>query len=248
MKRERVNLENQKETRKKATNGRQKIKVSRNGPYIVTGKPRLIEQIITPNAEGDPYRWQVGKEYQLPEKCALCRCGQSSNKPFCDQTHLKLHFDGTETAGEEPYLKQVKIIDGSELRLTDVEDLCASARFCHRGGGIWTLVPKSDSVDAKQLVIQESYDCPSGRLVVYGKKSKKALEPKLEQSLGLIEDPQMGVSGPIWVRGGMPVESASGKMYTVRNRVTLCRCGKSSNKPFCDSSHYPEEHEHEGNL
>jgi hypothetical protein len=84
--------------------------------------------------------------------------------------------------------------------------------------------------------------------VVHGKKSKKVLEPKLEQSLGLIEDPQMGVSGPIWVRGGMPVESISGKMYKVRNRVTLCRCGKSSNKPFCDSSHYPEEHEHDGNL
>jgi CDGSH-type Zn-finger protein len=69
----------------------------------------------------------------------------------------------------------------------------------------------------------------------------------LEQSLGLIEDPQMDVSGPIWVRGCMPIESVSGKMYTVRNRVTLCRCGKSENKPFCDSSHYPEEHEHDGN-
>jgi hypothetical protein len=160
---------------------------------------------------------------------------------------LKVHFDGTETAGKEQYLRQVKVIDGPELRLTDVEDLCASARFCHRGGGIWTLVPKSDSVDAKQLVIQESHDCPSGRLVVYGKKSKKALERKLEQSLGLIEDPQMDVSGPIWVRGCMPIESVSGKMYTVRNRVTLCRCGKSENKPFCDSSHYPEEHEHDGN-
>jgi len=240
-------MENQKEIRNKATNGRQKIKVSRNGPYLVSGKPRLTEQIIIPNAEGDPHQWQIGKEYQLQEKCALCRCGQSRNKPFCDGTHLKANFDGTETAGQEPYLEQAKTIDGPELRLTDVEDLCASARFCHRGGGIWTLTPKSDSIDAKQLVIQESCDCPSGRLVVWNKKTKKALEPNLEQSIGLIEDPQMGVSGPIWVRGCIPVESADGKLYTVRNRVTLCRCGKSSNKPFCDSSHYPEEHEHEGN-
>ncbi|MHB8164175.1 MAG: CDGSH iron-sulfur domain-containing protein [Methanoregula sp.] len=30
---------------------------------------------------------------------------------------------------------------------------------------------------------------------------------------------------------------ADGKPYTVRNRVTLCRCGKSGNKPFCDGSH-----------
>jgi CDGSH-type Zn-finger protein len=160
---------------------------------------------------------------------------------------VKVNFHGTETAGQEPYLKQAKTFEGPELRLTDVEDLCASARFCHRGGGIWNLMPKSDNIDTKHLVIQESYDCPSGRLVVWNKKTKKTLGPKLEQSIGVIEDPQMGISGPIWVRGCIPVESADGKLYTVRNRVTLCRCGKSSNKPFCDSSHYPEEHEHEGN-
>jgi CDGSH-type Zn-finger protein len=49
------------------------------------------------------------------------------------------------------------------------------------------------------------------------------------------------VSGPIWVRGGISVYSGQGMLYEVRNRVTLCRCGKSTNKPFCDSSHYPEE-------
>jgi hypothetical protein len=76
--------------------------------------------------------------------------------------------------------------------------------------------------------------------MVWGKKTKKTIEPEFEKSIGLIEDPAVGVSGPIWVRGGIPVESADGKTYKVRNRVTLCRCGKSSNKPFCDSSHYPE--------
>jgi hypothetical protein len=43
--------------------------------------------------------------------------------------------------------------------------------------------------------------------------------------------------GLLWVRGGIPVVSADGKPYTVRNRLTLCRCGKSRNKPFCDGSH-----------
>ncbi|HUS98844.1 MAG TPA: CDGSH iron-sulfur domain-containing protein [Candidatus Thermoplasmatota archaeon] len=51
----------------------------------------------------------------------------------------------------------------------------------------------------------------------------------------------MGVSGPIWIRGGIPIESANGSPYIKRNRITLCRCGKSKNKPFCDSSHYPDE-------
>jgi CDGSH-type Zn-finger protein len=39
------------------------------------------------------------------------------------------------------------------------------------------------------------------------------------------------------VRGGIPIESANGKTYAVRNRVTLCRCGQSANKPLCDGSH-----------
>jgi hypothetical protein len=75
--------------------------------------------------------------------------------------------------------------------------------------------------------------------VVWDKKTGKAIEPEFERSIGLVEDPKIGISGPIWVRGGIPVESADGNIYEIRNRVTLCRCGKSSNKPFCDSSYYP---------
>jgi hypothetical protein len=95
-------------------------------------------------------------------------------------------------------------------------------------------------MEAKRIAIEEARDCPSGRLVVWDKKTDKPVEPEFERSVGLVEDPQVGVSGPIWVRGGIPAESADGKTYEIRNRVTLCRCGKSSNKPFCDSSHYPE--------
>jgi CDGSH-type Zn-finger protein len=52
-----------------------------------------------------------------------------------------------------------------------------------------------------------------------------------------VEDPAEGVSGPLWLRGGIPVFAADGFAYEVRNRVTLCRCGASKNKPFCDGSH-----------
>ena len=55
---------------------------------------------------------------------------------------------------------------------------------------------------------------------------------------GVIEDPAERVSGPLWVRGGIPVIAADGFAYEVRNRVTLCRCGASANKPFCDGSHF----------
>jgi len=155
------------------------IKVCKNGPYIVSGKLPISEQIIIVNKEGVPVEWRSGKKYPLQEKCGLCRCGESKNKPFCDGTHTKIGFDGTEVASSEPYVKQAKIIQGPTLKLTDVVDLCASARFCHRAGEIWNLIPKSDGLDAKRVAIEEAGDCPSGRLVVWDKKTGMAIEPKL---------------------------------------------------------------------
>ena len=229
--------------KKENANGTQKdvlkIKVSKNGPYLISGGIPILKQIITLDSEGTPIEWRAGTEYPS-QKCALCRCGQSKNKPFCDGKHMKVGFDGTETASQESYLNQPEEINGPAIKLIDIQELCASARFCHRAGGIWNLVPQSGDPETRRIVLEEAGDCPSGRLMVWGKKTKKIIEPEFEKSIGLIEDPAVGVSGPIWVRGGIPVESADGKTYKVRNRVTLCRCGKSSNKPFCDSSHYPE--------
>jgi CDGSH-type Zn-finger protein len=236
------------ETKNEVTDGKYKIRVGKNGPYLVSGGIPLVKQTILADMEGTANEWLTGSKYLSQGNCALCRCGQSKNKPFCDGTHVKVNFDGTETANREPYLSYAKEIDGPELKLTDAEELCASARFCHRAGGIWNLIPQSSNPDARRIAVEEARDCPSGRLVVWNKENGKPIEPKLEKSIGLIEDPQMGVSGPIWVRGGIPVESADGKTYEIRNRVTLCRCGKSTTKPFCDSSHYPEEHEHGGNV
>jgi len=88
----------------------------------------------------------------------------------------------------------------------------------------------------KRIAIEEAGNCPSGRLVIWDKK-EKAIEPEFEPSIVLVEDPQEDMSGPIWVRAGIPVESADGSTYEIRNRVALCRCGKSSNKPFCDGGH-----------
>ncbi len=150
------------------------IKVTKNGPYIVNGKVPLSDQIIVVNENGIPTEWQTGKKYPSQEKCGLCRCGATKNKPFCDGTHVKIGFDGTETANTEPYLNQAKVIEGPELKLTDAEDLCASARFCHKSGDIWDLIPKSDNAVAKDAAIDEACNCPSGRLVVWDKKDRKA--------------------------------------------------------------------------
>jgi CDGSH-type Zn-finger protein len=216
------------------------IKVSKNGPYLVSGGVPLLEKIIKYDSKWDTCEWQDGKTYPRQETYALCRCGQSHNKPFCDGTHLKVKFDGTETASHTIYRDQAVLIDGPGLKLTDAKILCASARFCHRAGGIWNIIHTSNNPGDKKIAIEEAADCPSGRLVVYDKETEKSLEPTLEPSIALIEDPSMNVSGPLWIRGSIPITSSDDTSYEIRNRVTLCRCGKSHNKPFCDSSHWPE--------
>ncbi len=214
-----------------------KITVSSNGPYIITGSVPLMVMEICNDDEGNCRTWRKVKEFPMQEQYALCRCGHSKTKPFCDGTHVKIHFNGTETAGDESYLRHPRIIQGPDLELADYEGLCAHARFCMRAGGIWNLTKQSDIPDARDTAIEEACNCPSGRLVIKDRKTGETVEPVLEKSIVIIEYPARGEQGPLWVRGAIPVESADGKLYTVRNRVALCRCGKSRNKPFCDGSH-----------
>jgi len=214
-----------------------KITVTKNGPYIVTGGVPLTTEEIRDDDEGYCHTWRQVKKYPLQEEYALCRCGHSKNKPFCDGTHTEIHFDGTEAGDRAPYREGAEIIRGPALTLADNRHLCAHARFCLRAGGIWNLVGQSGDPAARDLAIEQAGNCPSGRLVVHDNATGKPIEPELERSIAIIEYPPRGEHGPLWVRGGIPVISADGEPYEIRNRVALCRCGRSRNKPFCDGSH-----------
>ena len=213
-----------------------KIVVSENGPYLVQGSIPLSVMTITQNEDGESWEWTEGRRLKTSPKYKLCRCGHSKHKPFCDDTHKTVAFDGEETASRRPFMRQAETYHGPVLTLQDSEDLCAYARFCHAGGKIWSLVEKSDPV-AIELVIREANHCPSGRLVVQDNKTQKDIEHDLSPSIGIVEDPAMKCSGPLWVRGRVTIESENGIPYETRNRVTLCRCGASANKPFCNGSH-----------
>ncbi len=214
-----------------------RVVISKDGPYRVSGEIPLSRQTIVTDEEGGSETWQEGKTFPAQETYALCRCGQSKKKPFCDGTHTQIKFDGTETASREPYLKQARLLDGPVLALTDAESLCAFGRFCDPHGKVWNQVARSDEPRIRASFVRQVENCPAGRLVAWDKAAGKPLEPKLPVSIGLIEDPAQQCSGPLWLRGGIAVVAADGFAYEVRNRVTLCRCGQSSNKPFCDGTH-----------
>ena len=186
-----------------------KITVSKNGPYIVAGGVPIITSEICNDDEGYCRTWREVKRYPVQEKYALCRCGQSKNKPFCDGTHAKIHFDGTEAGDRVPFDKAAGVIRGPALTLADNQHLCVHARFCMRAGGIWNLVELSDDQEAKYTAIEEACNCPSGRLVITDNESGKTIEPEFEKSIIVIEYPRQEVSTG---RYGCAEESRSNRL------------------------------------
>lgn len=218
-----------------------RIKVGEDGPYTVTGNVPLVRMEIVVNEAGESVGWREIERLEPGDRYLLCRCGRSANKPFCDFTHASEGFDGTETAGHGEYAEQSISIDGPGVLLRDARQLCAEARFCDRGGGLWNLVGQCADAETRALAEEEAALCPSGRYTLCDEVTGHAHEPDFDPAIVLVEDPQLGVSGPLFVRGGIPIVDSHGEPYEIRNRVTLCRCGESKNKPFCDGSHIGAE-------
>jgi Uncharacterized conserved protein len=220
-----------------------KIKVLKDGPYEVSGNVPLNQLRFVPDRHKASVKYEEVRRFAEQETYYLCRCGKSKNKPFCDGSHFE-GFDGTETAGHRNYEEMTEFIEGKHIDLMDAVKLCAVARFCDTYGTTWDLVTDGAAPETAEIVIQQCNDCPSGRLTAVTKDGKK-IEPELPQEISILEDPAGKVHGPIWVKGGIPVEDEYGKTYQIRNRVTLCRCGKSQNKPFCDAQHMQNKGETE---
>lgn len=210
-----------------------KIKVSKDGPYLVSGKIPVNQQQTVFDSEGFPLKNEVVKNLSSDQKTALCRCGGSKNKPFCDGTHQRNHFDGTENPNNlETNSDDIEIFEGPNLTLKDTPHLCVGAGFCHRASGVWNLTENSDNPKAKKIAVEECRCCPSGRLVALDPKTNKPLEEKSNPSINV--DP----NGPLNTVGDITLESADGETYPPQPKKSLCRCGKSQNKPFCDGSHF----------
>lgn len=211
-----------------------KIKIITNGPYVVTGNVPLSEKIIMP--KGKEYELIDGQKFPQYEEYSLCRCGKSKTPPFCDGSHLKSNFAGTETASRAKYEDRAELFEGPGLDLLD-DNRCAFGRFCHSDKGkVWELIENTDKEGYREKAIKASSECPAGRLTAVDKTGKE-IEPEYEPSIEILQDPEQGASAGLFVKGRIPIESADGHLYEIRNRVSLCRCGKSRNKPFCDATH-----------
>lgn len=217
-----------------STEKNMKIKIIKNGPYLVTGNVPIKEMIIKP--VNKHYEYKEGKELPQSESYAICRCGNTKTPPFCDGTHKNIEFDGKETAVNNKYAERAEVFEGKTIDLMD-DHRCALARFCHtERGSTWQLIKRSQDDEDRELAIRSANECPSGRLTIIDKNGEK-IEDEYEPSIEILQDPEKNVSSAVYVKGGIEIESADGSIYKVQNRYTLCRCGKSKNKPFCDGTH-----------
>lgn len=218
-----------------------RIFVSKNGPYVVSGGIPLVRKSQVVSEYGEPLTWRVDEVIETDEEYYLCRCGQSKNKPFCDGSHRKVKFDGTEKADTNTVQERLVIYEGGTGIVVKRDySVCMSSGFCgNRITNIQKMVSNSNDTQVRALIMAMISNCPSGSYTYSLEPDSEDIEVDLPQQVAITAEitSKGKIAGPIWVTGYIPVERSDGLPFEIRNRVTLCRCGKSEIMPLCDGTH-----------
>ena len=208
------------------------IVVTAQGPYLVEGGVPLRRRRPVSSVLGEPVAWETTGEVPAEESYALCRCGGSQNKPFCDGTHATRDWDGAEQPPAAPYDERAREYPGEGVTVQDVRGICAHAGFCaNKVTNVWKMAAATADSDLRNDMLAMIDRCPSGALQYRLADESAPHEADLSPTVNLVQD------GPLWVTGGVQVTRADGTVIETRARLTLCRCAASANKPFCDGSH-----------
>ena len=203
-------------------NERFTIECKPNGPYLVRDLKHLKD-------------WQ-GHRIDSKPVMALCRCGGSANKPFCDGTHQKNGFSGAKLA--ERGTDQRQSYEGKNITIHDNRSICAHAGHCTEGLAAVFKYGSEPWIDASsaaaEAIIETIRRCPSGALS-YTLEGIQGEEQSPEQP----QEPSITVTqdGPYAVEGAAHLVEQSWAQGASIQHFTLCRCGASKNKPFCDGTH-----------
>ena len=111
------------------------------------------------------------------------------------------------------------------------------AAFCvGRVERIPAMLKGADDSDVRARVIALIDRCPSGSYTFSLDEDSPDVEADYPVQIAVTEE-EGGSRGALWVTGGDPGRRSDGQPFETRNRVTLCRCGHSENKPLCDGTH-----------
>jgi len=203
------------------------IQVQSNGPYLVTNCENLSS-------------W-LGESIPLPPLTALCRCGQSASKPFCDGTHAEIGFTDEKDPKRVPDRRDS--YPGQQVTILDNRGICAHSGFCtdrlstvfHVGAEPF-VTPSGARMDD---IVRAVRACPSGALsfAIENREAREQVDQSRPSAIEVSKD------GPYRVTGGLPLSDAEGNPEPInqgasREHLSLCRCGHSQNKPFCSGMHW----------
>lgn len=207
----------------------QTIRLSPNGPLLVTNAGRLTN-------------WLGESQPTLPVM-ALCRCGASSTKPFCDGSHATSGFSDLKDPNRVPDRRDCYA--GEQVTIFDNRGLCQHSGFCSdRLANAFRVkqepfvAPSGGRMDE---ILRAVRDCPSGALgyAIDGVEARESTDWHSTRT------PRIEVSkdGPYRVVGSIPLTEADGSAVARSEGASLehyalCRCGHSQNKPFCSGMHW----------
>lgn len=194
------------------------IKAAPDGPYIVKNLQNFS------NRKG---------AIECKEAMGLCRCGQSANKPYCDGSHKTVGFSSENQL--DPDRDRLDTYQGKKITVYDNRSICAHAGICTDGLPSVFHNREGSFVDPDGASVGEIIDivnrCPSGALsYIIDDESETRLIDEASISIA--------ANGPYELKGKVILLDIGKGEGSSESNCSLCRCGASKNKPFCDGSHW----------
>ena len=198
-----------------------------HGPYLVTNAETL--------------RNWLGELLPTRPQMALCRCGESANKPFCDGTHARIGFTGQKDPKRVPDRRDTYV--GTAITVLDNRGICAHSGFCtDRLNSVFHVddetfaTPNGARMDEIIRVVRA---CPSGALsyALGGIEIRDGVDQARPPAIEVSKDGPYRVTGGIALKDGQGNDEAHNTGASLEH-YSLCRCGHSQNKPFCSGMHW----------
>ena len=200
-----------------------KITPRENGPLSMLNDGGQEDLISNSKGENVPNKSEIN----------FCRCGGSNNKPFCDGSHMNNGFSSAKEI--DGYDNKRNNYEGKEITIHDNRGICSHSGICTDGLRNVFKMEEEPWIDPDGATAQEIIDtvekCPSGALSY----SVDGVEHKGENGKTKI---YISKNGPISIKGEVELVGVEFGDEASKEHYTLCRCGASKNKPFCDGAHW----------
>ncbi len=184
-----------------------------NGPIKISSEALSLRYC------GEPVEVEDGADVYI------CRCGESSNPPFCDGSHSRTGFDGSASDGPK---KDVHVWEGKTIRTFFNPNACMHVFYCKPLKELRARELQGDA-DAAAEIAKVVRSCPSGALS-YESQSTPAPETADQVQVDIMEGGELRVQCDFEINAELQDRQS-------HDRATLCRCGLSKNKPWCDGRH-----------